>query len=228
VALKTDAKETTMKALAVNGSPRKTWNTAQLLEQALAGAASKGAETELAHLYDLAYTGCTSCFSCKHLGGKSYGRCAVQDGLAPLLEKAAAADVLILGSPIYFGTESGMMRSFLERLLFPFVTYTPGYASIFPGKLRSALIYTMNISEEALANNSQAKLMERTESYMLRTFGNCETLMVCDTYQFTDYSKFLSTVWDPAAKAKRREEVFPKDLEKAFALGARLALAAGN
>lgn len=217
-----------MKALAVNGSPRKKWNTAMLLEQALAGAASTGADTELVHLYDLAYTGCTSCFSCKLLGGKSYGRCAVQDGLSPLLEQAASADVLILGSPIYFGAESGMMRSFLERFLFPFVTYTPGYASIFPGKLKSALVYTMNISEEALANNSQAKLMERTESYLLRTFGNCETLAVCDTYQFTDYSKFLSTVWDPVAKAKRREKVFPKDLERAFALGERLAKASGN
>lgn len=217
-----------MKALAVNGSPRKKWNTALLLEQALAGAASRGAETGLAHLYDLTYTGCTSCFSCKLIGGKSYGRCAVQDGITALLEQAAAADVLILGSPIYFGAESGMMRSFLERLLFPFVTYTPGYVSIFPGKLRSAFIWTMNITEEALATNSQAKLMERTASYLARTFGASETLAVCDTYQFTDYAKYMSTVWDPAAKARRRKEVFPKDLERAFALGARLADAAGN
>ena len=42
-----------MKVIAVNGSPRKKWNTATLLENALEGAASKGAETELVHLYDL-------------------------------------------------------------------------------------------------------------------------------------------------------------------------------
>jgi multimeric flavodoxin WrbA len=39
-----------MKILAINGSPRKTWNTVTLLQNALDGAASGGAETELVHL----------------------------------------------------------------------------------------------------------------------------------------------------------------------------------
>jgi len=217
-----------MKALAVNGSPRKKGNTALLLEQALAGAGSTGADTELVHLYDLAYTGCISCFSCKRLDGKSYGRCAVEDGLTPLLEQAAAADVLVLGSPIYFGAESGMMRSFLERLLFPFAVYAPGYPSLYTGKVLAAFIWTMNITEEALASNSQAKLMERTAASVARLLGNCETQAVCDTYQFEDYSKYMSTIWDPEAKARRRKEVFPNELKQAFDLGARLAGAAGN
>lgn len=42
-----------MTVFAINGSPRKKWNTATLLEKALEGAASRGAETELIHLYDL-------------------------------------------------------------------------------------------------------------------------------------------------------------------------------
>ena len=54
-----------MKVMAFNGSPRKTWNTATLLQKALEGAASKGAQTKLVHLYDLKYTGCKSCFACK-------------------------------------------------------------------------------------------------------------------------------------------------------------------
>ena len=44
-----------MKAMAFNGSPRKNWNTVTLLKNALEGAASQGAETELVHLYDLSY-----------------------------------------------------------------------------------------------------------------------------------------------------------------------------
>ena len=52
-----------MHVLAINGSPRKNWYTATLLEQALAGAAETGAETELVHLYDLNFKGCTSCFA---------------------------------------------------------------------------------------------------------------------------------------------------------------------
>ena len=78
-----------MKVMAFNGSPRKKWNTATLLEEALAGAKANGAETELVHLYDHVYQGCISCFACKEIGGQSYGRCAVQDELTPILDRAA-------------------------------------------------------------------------------------------------------------------------------------------
>jgi multimeric flavodoxin WrbA len=53
------------KIIAINGSPRKEWNTATLLDHALRGAESHGAKTELIHIYDLDFRGCTSCFSCK-------------------------------------------------------------------------------------------------------------------------------------------------------------------
>ncbi|MGB7787695.1 flavodoxin family protein, partial [Methanoregula sp.] len=113
-----------MNVIAINGSPRKKWNTATLLRHALDGAASEGAETELINLYDLDFKGCTSCFACKLKGGKSYGKCAMLDELTPVLEKIEAVDALILGSPIYFGNVTGEMRCFMERLLFPYLTYT--------------------------------------------------------------------------------------------------------
>lgn len=62
-----------MNVIAINGSPRKKWNTATLLEHTLEGAKSQGADTELVHLYDLDYKGCTSCFACKLKDGKNYG-----------------------------------------------------------------------------------------------------------------------------------------------------------
>ncbi|MFP5238693.1 MAG: flavodoxin family protein [Acidobacteriota bacterium] len=212
-----------MNVLAINGSPRKKWNTATMLENALEGARSAGAACELVHLYDLDFKGCISCFECKKIGGKSYGRCIVRDGLTPILEKAASADALIVGSPVYFGAETGETRSFLERLMFPFTTYTPGYASIFPGKLATAMIYTMNVKGEMLEQLAYDKFMGRMQATMARIFGSCEVLLATDTYQFKDYAKFLSTVWDPVAKAKRREEVFPQDCAKAFELGRKLA-----
>ena len=58
-----------MNVIAVNGSPRKKWNTATLLESVLQGARSKGAPCEMVHLYDLDYKGCISCFECKKIGG---------------------------------------------------------------------------------------------------------------------------------------------------------------
>jgi multimeric flavodoxin WrbA len=35
--------------------------------------------------------------------GKRYGKCGVNDGLSPILEKMNSADAFVLGSPIYFG-----------------------------------------------------------------------------------------------------------------------------
>src|SRR5665647_1743077 len=104
-----------VRILAINGSPRTKCNTATLLNNALQGAASQGAETELVHLYKLNFKGCISCFSCKLKDGESYGRCAVNDELTPILKKVEDADALILGSPIYLGTAPGEMRSFMER-----------------------------------------------------------------------------------------------------------------
>jgi multimeric flavodoxin WrbA len=210
--------------IAINGSPRKRWNTAMLLEKALEGAKSRGADTELIHLYDLSFTGCTSCFACKLKGGKSYGRCAVRDDLTPVLDRIHNADALILGSPIYFGTVTGEMRSFMERLLFPYLTYTSPPTTLFDRKIKTAFIYTMNVSEEQMKAAQYTVHMGLNENVLARTFGHAESLCSFETLQFEDYSKVVFSYTDPEARKERRKTVFPKDLEKAFALGTRLGM----
>jgi multimeric flavodoxin WrbA len=210
--------------IAVNGSPRKTWNTATLLAKALEGAAAQGAATELVHLYDLDYKGCRSCFACKLKDGAGYGRCTVRDGLAPLLEKIAAADALILGSPVYFGSVSGEMRSLLERLLFPYLKYAAGdNRTLFPRVLPTAFIYTMNVDEARLKEFGWDKHLANNARVLAMIFGAHEALFAYDTLQFDDYSRYDAPMFDPAAKARSRAEAFPRDLGRAFGLGARLA-----
>jgi multimeric flavodoxin WrbA len=216
-----------MKVMAVNGSPRKTWNTATLLKKALKGAASQGADTELVHLYDLTFKGCISCFACKTRGGKSYGRCAVKDELQPILKKIEAADALILGSPIYFGIVTGEMRSFMERLLFPYFTYTDPPQSLFPKKIPTGFIYTMNITEELMKEWGYGPLFENNQRLLEMVFGASELLCSFDTYQFKDYAKVVADRFDPEKKARRRQEVFPLDCDRASAMGARLAVIPG-
>lgn len=210
-----------MRVLAINGSPRKKWNTATLLQNALDGAASQGAETELVHLYDLDFKGCTSCFACKLKSGKSYGKCAVQDGLTPVLEKIRDADALILGSPIYFGTVTGMMRCFMERLMFPYLTYTRPPASLFSKKIPTAFIYTMNVSEQQMKEIYAAHI-EANEHVLKMIFGHAETLSSNETLQFEDYDKVVFSYFDPEERRERRRTVFPQDCRRAFELGARL------
>lgn len=211
-----------MKLLAVNGSPRKKWNTAQLLEQVLAGAKSKGADADLIHLRDLRYTGCISCFECKRIGGPSYGRCVVKDDLRPVLDKAHEADVLVLGSPFYICTETAFMRAFQERLWFQYLLYSTVKPPLSPRKKATALIYTMNVREDQIAEYGQNVIIDKAKELMERQFAPCEVLLSCDTLQFDDYSKYDTDMWDEAAKRERHETVFPQDLEKAFVLGQRL------
>lgn len=96
-----------MKIFAFNGSPRKKWNTAQMLQKVLDGAAACGAETELVHLYDVSFKGCMSCFACKRTNNKTNGLCAFRDALTPVLEKARQADAFIVGSPVYYDYPTG-------------------------------------------------------------------------------------------------------------------------
>lgn len=211
-----------MNVIAINGSPRKDGNTATLLKKALDGAASRGAETELVNLYDLDYKGCISCFNCKLKGGKSLGQCAVKDGLKPVLERMDKADAIILGSPIYFGQTTGMMRSFLERLLFQYLQYDANYSSLFEGKLPVGFIYTMNVNDEQ-AMQYYAPMLKVTEGALERTFGPVDTLYATYTYQFDDYAKYETSGMDEKGRAQRRKEVFPLDCQKAFDMGAGFA-----
>lgn len=216
-----------MNVIGINGSQRKQWNTATLVSKALEGAAAQGATTELIHLYDLDFKGCKSCFACKMRGGKSYGKCALNDDLAPVLEKIAAADALVIGSPIYFGTVTGETRSFLERLLFPYLTYTVPYGTLFPRQIKTGFIYTMNVPEERSKEFGYEYIIKSQERYMQLLLGSAESLCAFDTCQVDDYSKVVIESFDPIHKARRRTEVLPLECKRAFELGQRLAGAEG-
>ena len=209
-----------MKVIAVNGSPRKNWNTHILLEKFLEGSKETGAETELINLYNIQFKGCTSCFTCK-LKGNTVSKCVMKDNLEPILQKICECDVLVLGSPIYFASITGAMRSFMERLLFPYTSYE-GKPSSFGKKINTAFIYTMNAPSFALPLAGYTNLFRNNKKLMKRIFGNSVYLSVTSTYQFDDYSKYAMTRFDGARRLKRRETVFVEDCKKAFILGKKL------
>lgn len=215
-----------MEIIAINGSPRRKWNTATLLENALAGAreAAPDARVELFHLYEYKYTGCISCFQCKLIGGPSYGKCVVKDEIHPILEKVLQADAVIFGSPIYFSDITGMMRCFLERLFFPNFVYDKDYTSIAPRKLYPAFIYTMNVTEAAMAEWRYPERLGIIQATAGRLFGHQPAVeYVNNTFQFKDYSKYASSLFDPEEKARYKKEHFPEDCKKAREIGASLA-----
>ena len=211
-----------MKVVAINGSPRKDKNTATLLESALKGAKEKGAETEMIHLYDMELKGCVSCFACKVKNCARPGVCLYKDNLTPILEKAMSADAIIMGSPVYFQNVTGMMRSFLERLMFPVLTYTEGYKGLLDRKIPIGFIYTMNVPKNFVEQEDYMMPMKPTGATLRRLFGYYEPLLSYDTVQFDDYSKYVCEVFDGDKKKLVHDEQFPKDCENARALGISL------
>ena len=81
-----------MKVIAINGSARKNFNTAKMLNSALDKAKELGCEVEQINLYDKPFKGCISCFACKLKNSKTNGLCAYKDDLRPILEKCLDDD----------------------------------------------------------------------------------------------------------------------------------------
>lgn len=213
------------KALFINGGPRKNKNTAQILQRAMDGAQEAGADVELIHLYDFDFKGCKSCFACQLKNARTDGVCAIRDDLRPVLEKAREADVIVIGSPVYFSYPSGVTRAFLERLLFPNFTYDYDEQGRRRRPIRekqTAMIFTMNIPTEAIEEWNYPILLGSCADQLRENFGHSETLYVCDTYQFADYSRYAVTVFNEEDKRRHRDEHFPIDLQQAFELGQRL------
>ena len=211
-----------MKAIAVNGSPRKNWNTDLLLQQALKGAADAGAETEMIQLSDLTFSGCRSCFACKIKGAET-GRCMWKDDLQPVFEKILSSDAVFMGSPIYLGNVSGMMYCLMERLVFSLLSYDDYSKKLFHGKINSCFFFTMNASK-MYADTAYKGIMKQYSDAMKRLGGSSEYYASCDTLQFDDYSKFAAGSFNEAHKRKMREEQFPKDIKAAYDIGFKAIL----
>lgn len=223
-----------IKAIFVNGSPRKKWNTAKMLESAMQGAQEAGAEVEMINLYDIDFKGCKSCFACKLKNSKTDGLCALRDDLRPVLERCREADVIVLGSPVYYSYPTGEMRSFMERLMFPVGTYLyerpEGEDDTHGGRhiclrdkvIPTAMIFTMNCPEPYMKVIGYPAILEENVKCLADIFGYSETLYACNTYQFADYSRYDFNLFSEEDKRKYRDEHFDQDLQNARELGQRL------
>ena len=123
-----------MKALAINGSPRKRGNTEILLKQVLAPLAAAGWETEFVQIGGASIRGCQACYQCFK---KKNARCSQKDdAFNPCFEKMVAADAIILGSPTYFTDVSAEMKALLDRA--GLVALANG--GLFRGKICAAVV----------------------------------------------------------------------------------------
>lgn len=208
-----------MKTILLNGSPRKNWNTAMMLKEAQKGAESAGAETEYIDLFDLNYTGCRSCLACKRKNAERC-KCYWKDDLSPVIDRIFASDALIIGSPIYLGDVTSQVHGLIERLHFCALSYDD-YTNYFTGKVNVGIILTMN-APKAYFNLAYGKKAKEIAQSFQGLNGKVEVYACCDTLQVSDYSRYNMASFREEHKREMREKQFPKDLEKAFEMGARL------
>ena len=102
-----------MKVIAVNGSPRKDGNTYLALKTACDILNEQGVETEIINVGSMNITGCKACGGCV---GK--GKCVLNDGFNEVADKAAKADGIIVGSPVYYAGVNGTLKCFLDRFFY--------------------------------------------------------------------------------------------------------------
>lgn len=99
------------KVLVIHGSMRKNGNTGILADEFIRGAKDAGHEAEKIALRDMKFGDCFGCRACHNNGGS----CVQKDDMAAVLEKVKAADVIVLASPLYYFTWTGLMKRFLDR-----------------------------------------------------------------------------------------------------------------
>lgn len=99
-----------MKVIAISGSPRKGGNTEIMIKKVLEGMGEGG--RAIVHLNDLSIRGCQGCHSCREIGSAG---CVIDDDMQELYGKVKEADLLVFGSPIYYGYLTGQMKCFIDR-----------------------------------------------------------------------------------------------------------------
>jgi multimeric flavodoxin WrbA len=105
-----------MKAIGIVGSPRKGGNTEILVAHCLKAIAETGIETELIRLAGLDIRGCNHCDYCHQ--PKHEGFCSIKDDMQAVRVKMVAADAIIIGTPVYWGAATALVRGLMERAAF--------------------------------------------------------------------------------------------------------------
>ncbi len=102
-----------MKVLMLNGSPHKNGTTFRALSEIKKELNLNGIETEIITVGDKEITGCIACCACVNTG-----KCFKNDIVNEIIDKLKEADGLVVGSPVYYASMNGSLKSLLDRVFF--------------------------------------------------------------------------------------------------------------
>lgn len=134
-----------VKVIGICGSPRMRGNTEYLLNEALETLKSEGVEVELIRLAEKLVKPCEACEACK-----AFLDCQIADDFQEIFEKMEAADGILVGSPVYFGSATPQMMALLDRA---------GYVALMKGRsLERKVGASIAVARRAGANFTFAQL----------------------------------------------------------------------
>ncbi|MBC5583395.1 flavodoxin family protein [Eggerthella sp. NSJ-70] len=105
-----------MKVLLINGSPNEKRCTYTALSEVAGALEAQGVETEIAWIGRNPVRGCLGCGGCSKRGEN---RCIFDDDVVNgLIEKAVAADGLVVGTPVFYAGANGALLAVLDRMFY--------------------------------------------------------------------------------------------------------------
>lgn len=102
-----------MKVLEINGSPRSNSNTQIALDEMNKIFEAEGVEVECLCIGNKDIRGCIACGKCFEIG-----KCVFDDIVNETAPVLAAADGVVVASPVYYGSAGGTIINFLDRLFY--------------------------------------------------------------------------------------------------------------
>jgi multimeric flavodoxin WrbA len=103
-----------MKVLLINGSPHEDGCVFTALTEITKELHQQEIQTQILHIGNKTIRGCQACFACMETG-----YCVFKDDLVnETVDLMAEADGLVVGSPVYYASINGSLKSFLDRMFF--------------------------------------------------------------------------------------------------------------
>lgn len=122
-----------MKVIGVVAGPRKTGNTARLVEEVISGANEAGHETMVFYLSEM---------DLNPLGADENGYVYPEDGFVKLMPSLESMDALVLGTPIYYDHVSARAKLFIDRLYYYSMSHGDEYRKRFPDNVKFISVFS--------------------------------------------------------------------------------------
>ena len=103
-----------MKILGISGSPRKG-NSEWMLRRLLEMLSRAGHSADLVLLREMSIKQCRGCLACESGGAGRSGKCKIHDDVKDILPRMLEADIIVMGTPVYFDMLSGRLKNFMDR-----------------------------------------------------------------------------------------------------------------